>query len=165
MPRAAVGRMTASIVSHRVAPIPYAAILSLGGTDTRASRLMAVMVGRIMMESTMTAGSTPGPVRVVPKKGTHPSFRLSQLHIGRIRGMTTKMPPQAVDDARYRRQKLDQVLEKQLDLSGSFPKNGMELQAEHLQDPEDELGEKAFAQKDGRRDAEGGADHERQAGV
>ena len=92
MPLAAVGRMTASIVSQRVAPIPYAAILSFGGTDTRASLLMAVMVGSIIMERTITAGSTPGPVRVVPKKGIHPSFRLIQLHAGRIVGITTKSP-------------------------------------------------------------------------
>ena len=35
---------------------------NLGGTETSASRLIAVIVGRIMMASTITAGSTPGPL-------------------------------------------------------------------------------------------------------
>ncbi len=65
---------------------------SLGGTETSASRLMAVMVGRIMMASTITAGSTPGPLRSVENSDIQPSFRCSQLQAGRISGMTTNNP-------------------------------------------------------------------------
>ena len=69
----------------------YSAV-QLAFGETKASRLSAVTVGRIMIERTRAAGNIPGPLSVVLKKGTQPSFALSQLAGGRIRGITTKIP-------------------------------------------------------------------------
>ena len=49
-------------------------------------------VGRIMMANTSAAGKSPGPPREEPKNGIQPKVSLSQLAIGRIAGITTKMP-------------------------------------------------------------------------
>ena len=65
---------------------------SLGGTETRASRLMAVMVGRIMIASTITAGRHAGAAQVGGEQRIQPSFRCSQWQAGRISGMTTNNP-------------------------------------------------------------------------
>ena len=67
-------------------------IRSLGGTETNASRLMAVMVGRIMMERTITAGRTPGPLRGVPNGANQPIFMCTQLQAGRIKGIMIYNP-------------------------------------------------------------------------
>ena len=80
------------MVSHLVAPSPYAAIRNFGGTDTSASRLIAVIVGRIMMDNTNTAGSIPGPLKVVQNSGNQPNCSCSQLQAGRIKGITTNRP-------------------------------------------------------------------------
>jgi hypothetical protein len=45
-----------------------------------------------MMARTKAAGKSPGPLREEPKNGIHPKVSLSQLAIGRIAGITTKMP-------------------------------------------------------------------------
>ena len=44
------------------------------------------------MASTKAAGSMPGPLSEVPKNGNQPRLSFSQLAIGRIAGITTKMP-------------------------------------------------------------------------
>ena len=118
MPRDAVGRMTARIVSQRVAPSPYAAMRSFGGTETSASRLIAVIVGRIMIDSTMTAGSTPGPLRSVAKSGNPAQFQVQPVAQRADQRNDDEEAPQAVDDARNRREQLDQVLEQALELIG-----------------------------------------------
>src|SRR5208337_5415196 len=78
VPLDAVGRVTAKIASQRVAPSPYAAILSRVGTASNEPRPIAVIVGRIMIESTITAGSIPGPLRFVPKRGIQPKSACNQ---------------------------------------------------------------------------------------
>src|SRR5215467_9332703 len=65
---------------------------SFGGTDTSASRLIAVIVGRIIMDNTITAGSTPGPLKFVENNGNQPNCSCSQLQYGRIKGISTKIP-------------------------------------------------------------------------
>src|SRR5262249_37797650 len=92
MPREAVGNRTPRIVSHLVAPRPSAAIRSFGGTATRASRLIAGIGGRIIMESTNTAGSITGPHNVVEKNGIHQISWWRQLATGGIKGMNPKIP-------------------------------------------------------------------------
>ena len=72
MPVDAVGKITRRMASQRVAPMPKAASLSRGGTALRASREMAEMVGSTMMVNTKAAGSMPGPLSDVLKKGIHP---------------------------------------------------------------------------------------------
>src|SRR6202011_6262079 len=52
IPGAAVGSSTRKIVSQRVAPTAYEPSLKVWGTETRAVRLIAVIVGRTMSEST-----------------------------------------------------------------------------------------------------------------
>ena len=44
------------------------------------------------MARTRVAGRSPGPLSEVLKNGIHPTVSCSQLAIGRIAGMTTKMP-------------------------------------------------------------------------
>src|SRR5215467_12618502 len=53
---------------------------------------MAVIVGRIMIDSTMEAGNTPGPLRSVEKNGTQLILSWSQLQAGRTIGITTNNP-------------------------------------------------------------------------
>src|SRR6266436_130833 len=45
-----------------------------------------------MIARTKAAGRSPGPLSEVPKNGNQPRLSLSQLAIGRIAGITTKMP-------------------------------------------------------------------------
>ena len=45
-----------------------------------------------MMDKTNTAGRTPGPLKVVEKKGTQPNCACNQLQAGRIMGMITNNP-------------------------------------------------------------------------
>src|ERR1035438_8162762 len=92
MPRFDVGKVTPTIVSHRVAPMPNAASRSSGSTAAIASREIAVTVGRIMIVSTSAAGRRPTLRSGVLKSGNQPRCSCSQLHPGRIVGMTTKMP-------------------------------------------------------------------------
>jgi len=80
-------------------PQAVAAIRSFEGTDTRASRLIAVMVGRIMMDKTRAAGAFRGR-SASSKQRIHPSFTWSQLQVGRTRGITTNQPPQTVHNTR-----------------------------------------------------------------
>ena len=128
MPRDAVGRITARIVSHRVAPRPYAAMRSFGGTETSASRLIAVIVGRIMIDSTITAGSTPGPLRSVPKSGNPSQFQVQPVAERPDQRNDDEQSPQPVDDAGNRGQQLDQVLEQALELIGQLRPDRMQVQ-------------------------------------
>ncbi len=135
MPLAAVGRMTASIVSQRVAPIPYAAILSFGGTDTRASRLMAVMVGSIMMERTINGRQHAGAGQGSAEEGYPSELQVDPVARRAYRGDDDEESPQAVNDARYCGQQLDQVLEEGLHLVRQLPEKRVELDAQDFRKP------------------------------
>ena len=116
MPRDAVGKMTARIVSQRVAPRPKAASRSFGGTEANASREMAVTVGSTMIASTSAAGSIPGPLSRVPKNGIQPRCSIQPVGNGANGGNDDEDAPQAVDHAGDGRQQLDDVLQHDVDL-------------------------------------------------
>ena len=97
---------------------------SLGGTDVSASRLMAVIVGRIMIESTSAAGSTPGPLRSVPNGGIHPIFKCSQLQPGRMSGITTNKPHNPYTTLGMAASNSIRFFSRFSNWSGSLPKTG-----------------------------------------
>ena len=92
MLRDAVGRVTARIVSHVVAPRPKAASRILGGTAASESREIAEMVGRTMMASTMAAGSIPGPLSRLSNIGIQPRFPFSQSQLADRRDQDENAP-------------------------------------------------------------------------
>ncbi len=66
---------------------------SFAGTATSASRLSAVMVGSIMIDSTITAGNMPGPAeRRAEERDQAEAARAASRRAGRSAGITTKMP-------------------------------------------------------------------------
>ena len=112
MPVRAVGSTTPRIVSQRVTN-PNAASFSFGGTPPIASRATADMVGNTMTASTIAAGSMPGPESEVLNSGIHDRCSCNQFAVGRILGITTKIPPQSIHDAGYCRQQVNEILEQQ----------------------------------------------------
>src|SRR5208283_2447126 len=70
--------------------------------------------------------------------------------------------PQAIDDAGDGSQEFDQIREQILDLLGQLAIDGMEMDAEELEESENEFTEVALAEEDGGGDAKGGADDQRE---
>src|SRR6516165_5843526 len=97
---------------------------SLEGTATNASRLMAVMVGKIIIDRTSTAGRIPGPLKSVEKNGNQPNWECNQLQKGRISGMTTNSPQRPYTTLGTAASNSIRFLRTVSTRVGNFPQNG-----------------------------------------
>src|SRR3984957_18511733 len=82
MPTRECGTTTFHITSQVVAPSPYPDSLSMGGTVSKTSRMIAAMNGSTMMARTTPAVSTPmpngGPLNKPPNSDTWPRCAINQ---------------------------------------------------------------------------------------
>ena len=108
------GRTVIRIISQRVAPSACAPSCSLRGVCAKASRATAETIGRIITARTSPATSIVRPVAEAgPFEDRDPAELLFQpLHHRHRGGAEDEDPPEAVDDARDRRQQVDQVAER-----------------------------------------------------
>ena len=74
MPELAAGNSTRQMVSQRVAPRAMEALRNSGGTVSKTSRLIAEMVGTIMIARITPAISILGPKGWVLNKGNQAKF-------------------------------------------------------------------------------------------
>src|ERR1700681_1923917 len=82
MPTRECGTTTFHITSQVVAPSPYPDSLSMAGTVSKTSRMVAAMNGNTMMARTTPAVRTPmpkgGPLNRLPTRGTCPRCPINQ---------------------------------------------------------------------------------------
>ena len=92
MPELAAGNNTRVMVSQRVAPKPMEAVRNWGGRANNTSRLMAAIVGKIIIAKIKPATSILGPKGSELKRGNQGKVANRNCCKGNTRGIKTKIP-------------------------------------------------------------------------